>query len=87
MVLDRNDLRALAKKVEDEASRLQFQVVNNLDERFKNASPAEKSELDKYVKRPLMLTVTSLRKNVKAPLEMAAEAPSESPVGEAKTNG
>jgi hypothetical protein len=49
------------ERLEAEAGRLQFQALNNLDTCTNSLKPDEKQDLDAFVKRPIMVSVTKLR--------------------------
>ena len=54
-------LRSLVTHMEREANRIQWEALNNLDTHFGGTTPNEKTQLDKFVKRPLALTMSNLR--------------------------
>lgn len=51
----------LASHLEREANRIQWEALNNLDTHFGGATPQDRGQLDKFVKRPLALTMANLR--------------------------
>ncbi len=54
-------LSNLASHLEREANRIQWEALNNLDTHFSGATPQERTQLDKFVKRPLALAMSNMR--------------------------
>lgn len=67
----REQLADLAKDIETTIGTLQFQVMNNIDVHLKQTGQAVDQNLEPYVKRPMMLEISRLRRAKMAIVKLA----------------